>query len=233
MQSFTTIIAASAMLTAVSGSPIFSLSTRDVCGTAPSGSTNQAVLSQPSGVNNAEACRAKCEANTSCQSFVFGMVDNAIKCMLFSCAASAVPAQTSSNLLAYDKDCASVPTVTPTASNPTGSNNGGTGTNTNGGQNGNNGGNQPTGHKLAVRNSCGGVPTGQTNMEPISTPTNIGSAADCKTQCQANPSCKSFEFGVFTPGGGNTCRLYKVPASQVPAPSSGQTLQVFDVGCSF
>src|SRR6266568_292788 len=100
------------------------LSARDqVCGKVPSGSnTQQPVLSQPSGPQNAAACQSDCDANSSCLSFLFGMVDNTIECKLYACAASEIPPPPSTNLIAYDKACAAVPTVTPTAANPTGAN---------------------------------------------------------------------------------------------------------------
>jgi hypothetical protein len=43
----------------------------------------------------------------------------------------------------------------------------------------------------------------------------------------------SFEFGTLTSGGNPACRLFNVPAASVPAPTSGQTFVVYDVGCSF
>ncbi|OCL11099.1 hypothetical protein AOQ84DRAFT_201111 [Glonium stellatum] len=210
-----------------------------VCGNAPSGSnTQQAVLSQPSGAQDAAACQSDCDANSSCQSFVFGMVDNTIKCLLYACAASAIPTQTSTNLIAYDKACASVPTVTPTASNPTGANTGAN-TSSNQGSSGSKsspGGTTPTGNRrrreLVARKTCGGAPSGQSNAAPISTPADINTVADCKAKCAADASCQSFSFGTLTSGGGDVCRLYAVPAASVPAPASGQSLAVYDVGCS-
>ncbi|KFZ12759.1 hypothetical protein V502_06929 [Pseudogymnoascus sp. VKM F-4520 (FW-2644)] len=169
MHSFTTVlITASALLATVSSSP---LQLRSTCGGAPTGNGSQQPLSQPSGITTAKACQAKCTANASCQSVVFGMVNNAVRCILYSVPAASVPKQSSSNLIAYDKSCGSVPAVVPTASNPTGA---------------------KTGGKLAIRATCGSAPTGPTgNATPLSTPANISSAAACKTQCQANPSCKS------------------------------------------
>ncbi|XTI96033.1 hypothetical protein V2W45_1450985 [Cenococcum geophilum] len=180
-----------------------------VCGKAPSGSnTQQMVLSQPSGPQNAAACLSDCDANSSCLSFLFGMVDNDIKCLLYPCAASAIPTQSSANLIAYDKACASVPTVMPTAENPTGR------------------------RELVARNTCGGAPSGPSNAQPISAPAGIDTLPECKAKCTADPSCESFCFGTLTPGGADICRLYAVPAASVPAPASGQSLQVYDVGCS-
>jgi hypothetical protein len=170
------------------------LSARDqVCGKAPSGSnTQQAVLSQPSGPQNAAACLSDCEANSSCLSFLFGMVDNDIKCLLYPCAASAIPTQSSANLIAYDKACASVPTVTPTAENPTGANTQ-TGTNT-GGESNPGKTTTPAGNhqrrELVARNTCGRAPSGPSNAQPISAPAGINTLPECKAKCIADPSCE-------------------------------------------
>jgi hypothetical protein len=176
------------------------------------------------------------------------MVDNTIKCMLFSIAASQVPSQGSSNLVAFDKACTSVPAVKPTTANPTGANTSNSNTNTGtqqgttGNTNTNTGsqqgttGNTNTGNtntqgqqasKPAKRDTCAATPTGSNkNTAPLSQPANIKSSADCKKQCQANASCKSFTFGA------NECKLFSVAASAVPAPTNGQSAQVFDVGCA-
>jgi len=189
-------------------------SKRDTCGSAPAGSGSQTPLSQPTGITTASACQAQCDANTACLSFVFGMVNNVDECMLYSVAASAIPTQASPNLVCYDKACTSVPTVVPTTANPQGL---ATGSSSSG----------------STGNTCGAAPTGAANSaDPISTPSNIDSAAACKTQCQADSSCKSFEFGTITSGGTPVCRLFSVAAASVPAPTSGQSLVVYDVGCS-
>jgi hypothetical protein len=170
------------------------LSARDqVCGKAPSGSnTQQTALSQPSGPQNAAACLSDCDANSSCLSFLFGMVDNDIKCLLYPCAASAIPTQSSANLIAYDKACASVPTVTPTAENPTGVNTQ-TGTNT-GGESNPGKTTTPAGNhqrrELVARNTCGGAPSGPSNTQPISAPAGIDTLPECKAKCSADPSCE-------------------------------------------
>ncbi|KAF2177765.1 hypothetical protein K469DRAFT_352017 [Zopfia rhizophila CBS 207.26] len=193
MQTFTALIAAFATVNTVTGSPIFSLISRDVCGTAPSASGSQNPLSQPSDIQNAAACKSACEANGFCQSFLFGMVDNAIKCMLCSVPASSIPKQSSANLIAYDKACGSVPSVTPTAQNPTGANNGNNDQGADQGGNNNNnqqGANPPAGSKVAARDTCGATPTGNGSQAPLSTPANINSVADCLAQCKANPTCK-------------------------------------------
>jgi len=128
------------------------------------------------------------------------MVNNVDECMLYAVAASAIPTQASPNLVCYDKACTSVPTVVPTTANPQGlatgsSSSGSTGNTGSTGSTGNTGssnqGAAPAqGHKRA--NTCGAAPTGPANSaDPISTPSNIDNAAACKTQCQADSSCKS------------------------------------------
>ena len=51
-------------------------------------------------------------------------------------------------------------------------------------------------------------------------------------ELSANMFFSSYCFGTLTPGGADVCQLYAVPAASVPAPASGQSLQVYDVGCS-
>jgi hypothetical protein len=36
----------------------------------------------------------------------------------------------------------------------------------------------------------------------------------------------------MTPGGAQVCKLFPVAAASVPAPTSGQIIVVYDVGCS-
>ncbi|KAE9373320.1 hypothetical protein N431DRAFT_308179, partial [Stipitochalara longipes BDJ] len=175
MHSFTSIIAASALIAGVSASPI-KLAARATCGSAPAGSGSQTPLSQPTGVTTASACQAQCEANASCLSFVFGMVNNADECMLYSVAAASVPKQSSTNLVVYDKACTSVPAIVPTTSNPSGANTGTT-----------KGGN----HK---RETCGSAPAGSGSQTPLSQPTGITTASACQAQCEANAACLSFVF---------------------------------------
>jgi len=203
MQSFTTILAASALIATVSGSP---LQARATCGSAPSGSGSQTPLSQPTGVTTAAACQAQCDDNTSCLSFVFGMVNNADECMLYSCAAASVPKQSSTNLIVYDKACTSVPAVVPTASNPTGAN-----------------------HKLAVRDTCGSAPSGSGSQTPLSQPTGITTAAACQAQCDDNTSCLSFVFGMVN--NADECMLFSCAASAIPTQSS-TNLIAYDKACS-
>jgi hypothetical protein len=205
MQSFTTIMATSVLIAGAFANPI-KLAARATCGSAPEGSGSQTPLSQPSGITTAAACQVQCDANSSCMSFVFGMLNNADQCMLFSVAAASIPKQASTNLVVYDKACPAVPSVIPTTSNAqrfaTGSTSSGSTGNT--GSTGSTGSTGPTGssssagpnkgaapaHKRA--NTCGSAPTGLSNSaSPISTPANINSAAACKAQCSADSSCKS------------------------------------------
>ncbi|KAH7084622.1 hypothetical protein BKA63DRAFT_497913, partial [Paraphoma chrysanthemicola] len=119
MHSFTTVVVASALLSAVSGSPLYLRA--NTCGSTPAGSnSNSQPIQQPTGIQTAAACQAKCNAASNCQSFSFGLVDNTIKCELFSVPAASIPKQSSANLVVYDKACAAVPSVVPTSSNPTG-----------------------------------------------------------------------------------------------------------------
>jgi hypothetical protein len=203
MQSFTTLIAASALLATVSGSPI---QARATCGSAPSGSGSQTPLSQPTGVTTASACQAKCNEDTSCLSFVFGMVNNADECMLYSSSAASVPKQSSTNLIAYDKACTGVPTVVPTASNPTGA-----------------------AHKFAARDTCGSAPSGSGSQTPLSQPSGITTAAACQAQCDENTSCLSFIFGMVN--NVDACMLYSVAASAIPTQGS-TNLVAYDKACS-
>lgn len=118
---FSTAVIAAFAASYVSASPLVVRS--NTCGVAPAGSnTNNQPISQPSGVQTSAACQTQCEADSSCKSFCFGLVDNAIQCKLYSCTASAVPQQSSTNFVVYDKACSAVPSVIPTSSNPTGKN---------------------------------------------------------------------------------------------------------------
>ena len=195
MHPSTILLAASSFISLSSCLPMDQLlSARDqICGKAPSGSnTQQPVLSQPSGLQNAAACQSDCDANSACLSFLFGLVDNNIKCLLYACAASAIPPPSSPDLIAYDKACPSVPTVTPTPQNPTGvstEDNANTGNKANPGGTTKSTGTHQT-RELVVRDTCGGAPTGPSNAQPISTPASIDTIPDCKAKCIADPSCE-------------------------------------------
>ena len=195
MHPSTILFAASSFISLSSCLPLDQLlSARDqICGQTPSGSnTQQAVLSQPSGPQNAAACQSSCDANSACLSFLFGMVDNNIECMLYACTASNIPPPPSTNLIAYDKACASVPTVTPTAANPTGANTA-TGANTGSKSNPSEKTTQAGNHQmrgLMARDTCGGAPSGPSNAQPISAPAGIDTLPECKAKCIADPSCE-------------------------------------------
>ena len=195
MHPSTILFAASSFISLSSCLPLDQLlSTRDqICGKVPSSSnTQQAVLSQPSGPQNAAACQSDCDANGACLSFLFGMVDNNIKCMLYACAASNIPPPSSTDLIAYDKACASVPTVTPTAANPTGANTA-TGANTGSKSNPSEKTTQAGNHQtrgLLARDTCGGAPSGPSNTQPISAPAGIDTLPECRAKCIADPSCE-------------------------------------------
>ncbi len=208
MKSFTSIITAAALIAGIAAAP---LKIRDNCGSAPSASGTQTPLSQPSGISTASACQAQCEANTSCESFVFGMVNNVDECILYSVAASSVPTQSSTNLVAYDKACSSVPSVVPTTSNPTGASTSGSNTSNTGSTTSNTGSttsntgsttsntgsdstsnsNSPAQGGQQKRDICGAAPTGPSgNANPI-TQQNVESLTDCKALAESDPSCKS------------------------------------------
>jgi hypothetical protein len=290
MHSFTAVVAASALLSAVSGSPLYLRS--NTCGAAPAGSnTENQPIQQPTGIKTAADCQSQCNAASSCQSFCFGLIDNAIKCELFSVPAASIPKQSSTNLVAYDKACSAVPSVVPTSSNPTGKAQDNTqkqsGTD-NTKQSGNTNtqpttqqksttntqsNNQPEPAKVSkaptapqqptptptpakqqqqqqaqqgqdqtqsqkqttsssAANTCGSKPAGTTNNQPLSQPS-VSSVAACKTQCEANTSCKSFTCG--TVNSAVVCKLFSVAASAVPAPADAaqkKAVVAYDVGCS-
>ncbi|KIM95759.1 hypothetical protein OIDMADRAFT_33842 [Oidiodendron maius Zn] len=122
MHSFTSTIIFASGLVSLASAAALPLEVRSTCGSIPSGTATHNPLAQPTGINTASACQASCEANSSCQAFCFGTVNNEIECKLFAVPAAQVPAQSSNNLLVFDKACTSVPNVVPTASDPTGAN---------------------------------------------------------------------------------------------------------------
>ncbi|KAG7038761.1 hypothetical protein JMJ77_0009992 [Colletotrichum scovillei] len=214
------------------------LAIRDVCNSAPSGPTTANVepRSQPAAAT-ADACQKLCEADSGCQSFVFGLPPSGTTplCYLYAVPASQVPKQSNTNLMVFDKACTSVPTVAPTQTN-TGANNGNTGSNTgtntgntNTGSNNNNNGEQPK--KRA--NVCGAAPAGPAT----SSPTPLLSREDITTQdaclalCKQTTGCQAIEFGKPSANEPVQCRLFNVPASSLPAPTNGQTFVAFDIGC--
>ncbi|CZR61761.1 uncharacterized protein PAC_11658 [Phialocephala subalpina] len=80
---------------------------------------------------------------------------------------------------------------------------------------------------IFARQVCGAAPAGTTAQTPLTQPSGISTAADCATQCKANPSCQSFLFGLS--GGTDKCMLFSVPASSVPAQTG---LVAYDISCS-
>jgi len=223
------------------------LAGRDTCGAAPTAADSQPILAAPTGIQTAALCLAQCDANSSCESFLFGLVDNVIECKLFACAAANIPKQPSPDLIAYGKACPSIPAVVPTASNPTGVNVNQASNPTNG-QSGNNqpGNNQSgktqsgnnnqsgNGHPKKTRAAsdiCGQTPSGSGNPTPLQTLPNVDSLDACLAEAKAQSGCESFEFGAPASGQPNECILLPVPASQVPPPQSGSGLVVYDIGC--
>lgn len=164
----TAAITVSSLLAVVSGTPF--VARGNTCGSVPTAS-NTAVqpLEQPTGIQTAAACQAKCDAESACLSFVFGMVDNEIQCKLFDVAGSAVPKQSSTNLIVYDKACSSVPSAVPSSSNPTGK--------------------ADKKASKQARDVCGSKPTASTNNKPTKSP-KASSADACKDLCKADTSCK-------------------------------------------
>lgn len=116
---FSTAVVAAFAATYASASPLKLRSA--ACGAAPTGGygDKQPIL-QPSGMQTAAACQLQCQADSNCQSFCFGLVSVTVECKLYACAASAIPEQSSANLVTYDKACSAVPSIVPTSSNPTG-----------------------------------------------------------------------------------------------------------------
>ncbi|KAH8585411.1 hypothetical protein B0O99DRAFT_603326, partial [Bisporella sp. PMI_857] len=204
--SATTMITTISMLRAASAAPLVS---RQVCGAAPTGTNAQTPLLQPTGITTASACGVKCTATTNCQSFLFGLVNEEVKCELFSVPASSLPPQT--NLVAYDIDCASIPSVIPTTANP-----GGLATGT-----------SLSGSKKEGRQapSSFGTHDSPKNAQPAGNPTPIAtpqadSLAECLASCKGSPQCVNytFESGV--------CKLFAATSAkprrqQIGSPSAG------------
>ncbi|KAF4773975.1 hypothetical protein HER10_EVM0007314 [Colletotrichum scovillei] len=186
------------------------LAIRDVCNSAPSGPTTANVepRSQPAAAT-ADACQKLCEADSGCQSFVFGLPPSGTTplCYLYAVPASQVPKQSNTNLMVFDKACTSVPTVAPTQTN--------------------------TGQPKKRANVCGAAPAGPAT----SSPTPLLSREDITTQdaclalCKQTTGCQAIEFGKPSANEPVQCRLFNVPASSLPAPTNGQTFVAFDIGC--
>ena len=117
----------------------------------------------------ASDCATQCRGNTSCLSFLFGLVDGVDKCILYSVPASSLPPQT--NLVAYDIACTSIPSVVPTAANP--------------------GGLRTRQAQGTHANPLNEVPEG--SPAPIDTP-KVDDLAACLDACKGNPSCIAYTF---------------------------------------
>ncbi|KAF5578796.1 hypothetical protein FPCIR_11448 [Fusarium pseudocircinatum] len=68
-----------------------------------------------------------------------------------------------------------------------------------------------------------------TKIQPLTTPS-ASTAQACQKLCTEHASCKSFLFGLAADAKAPTCKLYSVPAAQVP--NQGNNLYVFDKACS-
>ncbi|PMD53811.1 uncharacterized protein K444DRAFT_699337 [Hyaloscypha bicolor E] len=172
MPSFTSIVfAIAAALSVATSSP---LAARDICGAPPTGTAAQTPLAEPADITTAALCLAQCQAHTGCECFLFGFVNNVYTCELFSVPASAIPPAI--DLVAYDIDCSNVPTVVPTASNPTGVNQK----------------RQNIVSGATHDNPQNGIPAA--GQAPLTTPNNIGSLDACLAACRGNPACIAYTF---------------------------------------
>ncbi|KAF4868714.1 hypothetical protein CGCSCA1_v012201 [Colletotrichum siamense] len=212
----------------------------NTCNSAPAGPVNADVQprSQPAAAN-ADACQKLCEADSGCQSFVFGLPPTGTTplCYLYAVPAAQVPPQSNSNLMVFDKACTGVPTAAPTQNNNNGAgnnNNNGQANNNNGqatnnGQTGNNGQTE----QPKKRNVCGAAPTGPATSapNPLVTRSDIATQDACLALCKQTSGCQAVEFGKPSANEPVQCRLFNVPAAQLPAPTNGQTFVAFDTAC--
>lgn len=226
--------------TTVSPVGLLRLRRSQTCGATPSYSGSASPLSTPS-VSTAEDCQTAGEAVSSCQSFAFGLPKDtsAPICRLFTVPASQVPTQ-EANIEVFDIGCSDVPNTEPTQSNPVGlvdesvststqqtSTTAATSTSNQ----------QTSGQQSTVSDDsnsmCGTTPTGATSssVSPLQTNTAITTAAACLTLGQSTSGCKAVEFGKSSSNGANQCILFSVAASEVPAPTSGQSFVVYDIAC--
>ncbi|CAI0654825.1 unnamed protein product, partial [Colletotrichum noveboracense] len=100
----------------------------------------------------------------------------------------------------------------------------------NGDANANNGQNQDQPKK---RNVCGAAPTGPATSAPtpLLTREDITTQDACLALCKQTSGCQAVEFGKPSANEPVECRLFNVPASQLPAPTDGQTFVAFDTAC--
>ncbi|KAF6802260.1 hypothetical protein CSOJ01_11721 [Colletotrichum sojae] len=211
MQSLT-VASIIAFAAAVQAGPLAVKRADIVCNVAPTGpaTTKITAISQPAAAT-ADACQKLCEADATCQAFAFGLPDSGSTplCMLYSVPAAQIPADSNANLKVFEKACTNVPTTPPA----------------------------PTDSQDQTKkkdNVCGVAPTGPaaaTAVTPILTRKDIAAQTECLALCKSTAGCKAVEFGKASADGPDQCLLYSVPASQLPAPTSGQTLVVFDASC--
>lgn len=202
---------AAALATSVMGQPLAARATQ--CNIAPPAAANSNIkpIAEPS-VKTAEACKAACEANSSCKSFVFGLPANVDVpvCELFNVPAAQVPSQ-GDQLYVFDVACEDnvVPNTAPTHDSPRGE----------------------IQRKLAIRDAvCNVSPSGaaDASVEPIATP-EATTAEKCQEACLANDKCQSFLFGLPDGSSSPVCRLFNVAAADVPA--RDDNLFVFGRSC--
>jgi hypothetical protein len=117
---------------------------------------------------------AQCNAHSGCQSFLFGLVNNVYTCELFSVPASSLSPST--NLVAYGTGCTNVPSIVPTAKNPTGVKQK----------------RQNVVSGATHANPKDGIPAA--GQAPLATPSNIANLDACLAACRGNPSCISYTF---------------------------------------
>jgi len=132
--------------------------------------------------------------------------------MLYSVVAASLPAPTSTNLIAYDKACSSVPTVVPTADNPRG-----TAPATTAGK-------ASTGSQKAPAKTprqAQGTHSNPMNAQPAGNPTPLTTPAAtdlaaCLADCKGNPSCIAYTFA------NGVCKLFgPTSARRDAAPQQG------------
>ena len=178
---------------AANASPV--LFRAQMCDVAPAATpvTAPAPLSSP-GEATANACQQQCEANGSCQSFVFGLTPSATapKCVLFAVPADQVPSQ-GTNLNVFDKGCAAstVPTQAPTTTNPHSQKDGNV--SKNGAGNGGTTDPSKQGNPGKRANICGAAPPGPSGNvpSPFQTVFNVASQQACLALCQQATGCQS------------------------------------------
>jgi hypothetical protein len=204
------------------GNPINARAAALTCNTAPTASVPNtgapAPLASPA-ATTAEKCQEQCAANSACQCFAFGLAADATTptCRLFNVPAAQVPPQEGTDIKVFDKACTDVPTVAPTPSSA----NDGRATQ------------QEDQQQAAAALTCNVAPTASIPdtgaPAPLASPA-ATTAEKCQEQCAANSACQCFAFGLAADAAAPTCRLFNVPAAQVP--SQGDDIMVFDKACT-